>query len=201
MKRSLLILCILSFIVMDCGCIAGDQNVLPPGKYVALQEEVRDSGTFISGHYPYPGMAQPMWPFYYGGHALPPDGYPPNYPPLNDSLKILLGSYGIKESNISLTVSLNVAGVYELPYTLEPDLKIIGVERNGTVTMSYGNESITLPPGSAWKSPAISTWNETGTVRYPPPGAMTGYDNGTEYTYTVQYVRTLTVINKGVFDK
>jgi hypothetical protein len=201
MKRSLLILCILSSIILACGCITGDQNILPPGKYIAIQEVVRDSGTFISGHYPYPGMAQPMWPFYYDRSALPPAGYPTDYPRMNDSLKILLGVYDIKESNISLTTRLSVAGIYELPYMLEPGLKIIGVDRNGTVEMSYGNESISLPPGSAWRSPAISTWNETGTVRYPPPNAMTGHDNGTDYTFTVQYVRTFTVENKGVFDK
>jgi hypothetical protein len=133
--------------------------------------------------------------------AQPPVLFDPKGYPANDSLKIIVGTINIRESRVSLTTNLNELDIYSLPYDLEPGLTISSIDKNGTVSMSYGNESVDLQSGHTWKSPVISTWNETNTIKYPPPDWSTGIDNGTNYTYTVRFVRTWTIENKGVFDK
>jgi hypothetical protein len=201
MKYYPLLICIIGLAILAGGCMVNDLNELPPNKYVAIYEEIRDDGTIVSGSYPYPGGAQPPIPFFYRKSDYPSMGYPSDYPSMNDSLKILLGTYTVKESSVRLTNNLNVDGIYSLPYTLGSGITIIAVDKDGNVKMSYENESINLPPGTLWTSPSTPAWNETNTVRYPPPGIYTGADNGSDYTYTIQYVRTWTVGNMGIFEK
>jgi len=162
---------------------------LPSNKYVAIQLEIQDYGTLVSGTYPYPGMAQPPVIFN-------PTGYP-----ANDSLKMIIGIINHKDSIVNLAVDLKETEVYSLPYDLEPGLTISHINKNGTVELSYGNESINLPPQSTWKSPIISTWNETNTINYPPPDGITGEDHGINYTYTIQFTRAWNIENMGIYNK
>lgn len=198
MKRSLLMACILSLIMLISGCTASNQNALSSSKYVALYEEVHDVGQVVSGSVPFVGDAFPPIPFFYNRSSYcPPGGFP--YP-INDSLKIIFGMYTQKESIAGLVNSLNVAEIYTFPNTPEQGLTIIGVDKNGTVKMMYDNESIDLPPGSTWTAPMVPEWNETNTVIFPPPD-INGHGNGTNYTYTIQYTRTSTIKNLGIIDK
>jgi hypothetical protein len=185
MKRSLLIACILIFSLLVCGCTSSSQNVLPSNKFVAVYVEMHDDGTIISGTYPYPGMAMPAYSF----------DLPANFTlPANDSLKIFLGVQNFSDSRVRLTVNFKETEVYAFPYSISPEITIDGVDRNGTVEMSYDNKSINITSGANWVSPVTSVWNETNTVSYPP-------ENGTNYTYTLQFKRTWMVENKGVFNK
>jgi hypothetical protein len=156
---------------------------------VAIQIEIQDDGDLVSGTYPYPGGAQ-----------IPQIFNPAAYP-TNDSLKMIIGVVNLKESIVRLTTDLHVLEVYSLPYELEPGLTINHIDKNGTIELSYENESINIPTGSTWKSPVISVWNETNTVKFPPPNLITGEDHGTNYTYTLQFTRTWNIENKGIYDK
>ena len=208
MKHSLLIVSILVFCLLGCGCTASNQNALPStgssqnalpsSKYVALYEEVDDEGQIVSGNLsPVVGDAYPPITFYYNKSAAPPSGFP--YP-INDSLKILFGTYSQKESSAGLRNGLNVVEIYNFPSIPEQGLIINGVDKNGTVDMIYNNTSVALSPGSAWTAPPIPEWNETNTVTYTQPN-VNGQSNRTNYTYTIQYNRTVTIENKGVIDK
>ena len=122
--------------------------------------------------------------------------------PINSSLKMLFALYTQKESIVSLIPSLTVIEIYNFPDTPEQELTISGVDKNGTVDMVYNNKSVALLPGSTWTAPQVPEWNETNTVSYPPPyinGQINS--NATNYTYTIQYNRTITIENKGVIDK
>jgi len=99
MKYRMLIICIvINLVISISGCSASNENVLPSNKYVVVYEEIRDNGTIVSGFNPYPGMAQPPIPFLYSMSDYPPGSFPYQ---MNDSLKILLGVYNIKESGVS----------------------------------------------------------------------------------------------------
>ena len=183
MKRSLLIACILIFSLLVCGCTSSSQNVLPSNKFVALYVEMRDDGGIVSGTYPYPGMAVPIYPF----------DLPANFTlPSNDSLKILLEVEHITESSVRLSGDAKEIKIYDLPYSLSPEITIVGVDRNGTIEMSYDNKSINISSRTKWVSPVTSVWNETNTIA--------DY-NGINHTYTLQFKRTWIVENKDVFKK
>lgn len=152
-----------------------------------------------------------MKTFSYKKSDYPPGSFPYQ---LNDSMKILLGVLYIHgSSSVYISSTLTVIEINDLPYSIEPGLTIIGVDKNGTVELSCNNTSfystpetlsnlsINLSPGATWGSAPISAWNETNVVKYPPPDPYTGIDSGTNYTYTLHYVKTLTLENKGVFDK
>jgi hypothetical protein len=170
-------------ILFVCGCTTSNQNVLPSNKFVAVYAEMRDDGSIVSGTYPYPGMAETMSPF----------NVPGNFKiPANDSLKVYMGVQKIKESRVRLTTDLQVTKIYDLPYSISPEIMIVGVDKNGTVDMFYNNTSFNLQSGATWSSPIISIWNETNSFTI---------DNGTNYTYTIQYHRVWTIQNKGTVDK
>jgi hypothetical protein len=198
-----LIILLIACIILICGCLGAKSGTLPSNKYVAVYEEKTDGGTIVSGYYPYPiypgGPMGYMKPFFYKQSDYPSGGFPYS---MNDSTKLLLGVLYIQgSSSVYISSNLSVLEIYDLPYMLEPGLTITGIDKNGTVEMSYDNVSINLPPGSAWNSPVIATWNETDIVKYPPPDWATGEDHGTNYTYTVQYTRIWAIENKGIYDK
>ena len=182
MKRSLLMVFILIVSLLICGCSVSDQNVLPSNKFVAVYAEMHDDGTLVSGAYPYPGGATPAYSF----------DLPSNFTlPANDSLKIFLGVQNFSDSIIRLTVNFKETEVNAFPYSISPEITIVGVEKNGTVNLLFSNKSINLSSGASWASPVTLVWNQTNTVGF----------NGTNYTYTVQFNRTWAVVNKGVFYK
>jgi hypothetical protein len=50
-----------------------------------------------------------------------------------------------------------VRGIYGFPYQLASNVTILGVDQNGTVHMSYENQSIDLAHNDMWKSPIVSS--------------------------------------------
>lgn len=198
MKRSLLIICILILSLFICGCTASNQNALPSSKYVVIYQEVHDAGQIVSGNFPstHVGDAYPPISFFYNNTTYSAlDGMHP----VNGSLKVLFGMYTQQESREGLRNGLNVVEIYDFPSTPEPGLTIDGVDKNGTVDMIYDNTSVALSSGSSWTAPPTPEWNETHTITYL--SGMNGQNNATNYTYTIQYNRTLTIENKGVIDK
>ena len=182
MTRSLLIICILIVSLLICGCSVSDQNVLPSNKFAAVYVEMHDDGTLVSGAYPYPGGAMPAYSF----------DLPANFTlPANDSLKIFLGVQNFSDSIVRLTVDLKETEVYAFPYPISPEITIVGVDKNGNVNLLFNNKSINLSSRASWASPVTLVWNQTNTVGF----------NGSNYTYTIQFNRTWTVENKGVFNK
>jgi hypothetical protein len=227
MKSSLLIVFILMTMILVCGCIVSDQNraasnpsnntisdnnSLPSNKFVAITFTVRNSGTIVSGQMPITAGAQlPVGFFNIMSSQYDPSSYPSNYPSKND-LKILVGLIQISDSPYHLTTNLeSVVGVYKLPCTIVPGLNITSVDANGTVEISYDNETIgryesvttNIPCKNeslyaqeiaGWTSPVISERNETINLAFPAIG-------GTNYTFTIHYKMTYEIENKGVFSK
>jgi hypothetical protein len=180
-----------------CGCTNHDSSFLPLNQYVAIEEEMYDNGVLIAGT---PGIPEaPLPPIFYYDNTIPRYIYPPDYPPMNDSLKIVYGTFYTDSTPEYLRKRLNVHGIYEYPYPLESGPIITNVDRNGTVQMTYDNESINLNVNDAWTSPVISTRvvNLSGTSAR----LMNDSVIGGNYTYTVKYTTTWKVTNRGVFEK
>jgi hypothetical protein len=155
MNRRTYAVAIMAFIVVVSaipGCTSpGRNDSLPASEYVALQETIYSSGDLIEGGCPYSGMAQPPVQFDYRGPVNPWS----NKIKVNDSLRILYGIIHVNDTAIELTNALSVIGIYDFPYLSESGPVINGVNANGTILMSYRNESIPLGTGKIWNSPII----------------------------------------------
>jgi hypothetical protein len=190
-----ILLAVLVFTLV-CGCMT-ESNSLQSDKYVAIEEEMNDDGVLIAGT---PGIPEaPLPPIFDYDNTIPRYSYPSNYPLMNDSLKILYGTFYTDSTPEYLRKRLNVRGIYEYPYTLESGPIITNVDRNGTVQMTYDNTSISLKVNDAWTSPVISTRvvNVSGTSARLVNDSVIGGN----YTYTVKYTTTWKVTNRGIFEK
>lgn len=179
-------------IVLPSSGISVINATIPSNKYVALQENQQITWLQLSGIWLPPPDPMPPMPFYYNMSTPIPGGFPYL---INYGSKILLGSY----DSIN---SLNVSVIYDLPYTPDSGIRINTVDEYGIVEMTYNNESIQLPPGASWATPAY-TWNETSYVTsYPAedPNATT-VAKGTQTPYTIQHTETWTIKNMGIFNK
>jgi hypothetical protein len=193
------IIIVIIVIILICGCINDNtfnNNSMPSMKYSVLEEKIWDEGNITAGKLPFHGDAMPLPIFLYNKtrvHEFENKSidYPPNYPPMNESMKILLGTYQIENIPWSLKGNLNVSGIYGYPYKLASGLEIINVDKNGTIYMLYDNNSINLKIGDVWVSPIISTRIETYNGSYID----------SVYSYTVEYSRTITLTNRGMYDK
>jgi hypothetical protein len=81
---------------------------------------------------------------------------PGRYVTVNSSLKILCFGYYRQDGGMFNNLSY-VRGIYGFPYRMESGVTITGVDQNGTIQMSYNNESINLGHGETWESPIISS--------------------------------------------
>lgn len=182
---------IIAGFVLICGCLSflntQNENNLSSNKYVAIQIEKFDTGTLISGYNPVPPEAPVRPPFYYNKSL----NYPSNYPEMNQSLKILLGTYYIDSSPGIEKSNLIVHGIYDLPYTTEFGVKITKIYNNGTIELFNENGTFYLNPEDKWISPLAQTKIETKNGSY----------NGTDYSITVKYTTKWQITNKGVYDK
>ncbi len=131
----------------------------------------------------------------------PEQQYSSDYPSKNYSLKTLVGVVYKIDSPFHSSASLDhIVGVYNLPYNIEPlpdtsdlGLTITNVDKNGTVELSYENESFYVEPGSNWTSPIVSTYNLSQNLTFPI--------NGSYYKYALCFNRTYELENKGLFNK
>ncbi|WP_424357731.1 hypothetical protein [Methanocella sp. MCL-LM] len=185
------------------GCITQNQPTsdLPSNKYVAIFEMISENPnvTMIEGRVP-TVMEPPRPPvFDYDGS----EGLLRNEITINDSLKMVYGTFYFTFSYERRRGEMDVRGIYSLPYKVDDNLTILGVDHNGTVQMSYQKQIINLTIGDRWVSPLISSWteNKNGTMKFGV------YENGTiketsePYNYTTRYDTTMYVENKGIFDK
>jgi hypothetical protein len=180
---------LLGLFVLICGCFSNINNGidLPSDKYIAIQIEKFDTGTLVSGNNPVPPEA-PVRPFFYYNKTT---GFPTDYPNMNQSFKILLGSYYVDSPPGIEKSSLSVRGIYGLPYTTEFGVKITNVYDNGTIELNDGNGTFNLNPEDKWVYPSMPTRIETKNGSY----------NGINYSITVKYTTKWQITNKGVYNK
>jgi hypothetical protein len=194
-KRGLIVLLVI-FLILICGCLITYSDSLPSNRYVALEEKIIDNGIIVAGENPIIGDLPAPQIFLYNKTLVSmfydkSGVFPPYYPTINESLKILLGTYHIVEYPVYGRWDLTVHGVYSLPYDTDSRITILSAYENGTVQMRYGNESIYLKSGDSWISPVLSIRNET----------KTGTVMGNNYSFTIKYTTTCTITNKGIYDK
>ncbi len=177
---------VIFFILLTCtilfgGCIVGDnkQNELPTNKYIAVEEIHWDHGVVVEGYFEYIREAVPAPIVEYDSAG--------KYVENNNSLKILYGFYHSHDMPEGMWRDLNISGIYEYPYQLESGAKIIGTNHNGTIILSYNNETIPLDVGKKWESPNVETRFEDRS-----------YPNS---TYKVKITTTWTIENKGIYNK
>jgi hypothetical protein len=209
MKRSLLIVCILIFGLLLCGCVNDNSNnakdMLPADKYVAIYEEYTVNSKLI-GNTPYkPGppfwSPTPFMPSDYDnssgimGQFLASYGYN-----VNDSFKILYGKrFNYDNPVVYGQGGFHIAGIYELPYAIDEGFTIVNISKNGTIYATYDNQSIYLKVGDTWAS-SITTRNETGRYyTYDIPNQTTG--NITYFDWPVQTNTSFKIANKGIYGK
>lgn len=97
MKRCLLIVCILIFSLLICGCTTSNQNVLPSNKFVAMTLIVRDSGEVVSDKTPMSMGAQPMPSFFDYPYGYNASNNPADSPLKNKSLKLFVGVINVND--------------------------------------------------------------------------------------------------------
>jgi|WetSurMetagenome_2_1015567.scaffolds.fasta_scaffold274715_1 hypothetical protein len=184
-------LLIFIILVFTSGCINNQyKNMLSSSKYVALEIDIRDTGVLQSGTPLQVPSAVPYPTFFYSTNFSPLP-YPADYPPKNESLKMLIGTYHIDDTPDLLSGTLNVTGVYDYPFKYDSNLTILGVDQNGTIQIKFCSETVLLRPSDIWTSPVVSTRTATITRPY--------YD--TSYSYTVNYSTTYTLNYLSLCDK
>jgi hypothetical protein len=209
MRRGLLIVCILIYSLLTCGCTGYELNnskdTLPTDKYVGVYEEYNINSKLI-GNTPYkPGpqipLPSPFMPSDYDnstgimGYILTSWGSN-----VNDSFKILYGKRFTSDTPVNYGQGgFGICGIYELPYTIDEGFSVVNISKNGTIYATYNNQSIYLKVGDTWASP-ITTKNETGRYyTYDIPNQTTG--NITYFDWPVQTNTSFTITNKGLYSK
>ena len=211
MKRSLLIVCILIFSLLICGCTYFSSNTskdtIPSDKYVAILEEYTNSSTLIGTPpnatiRPFP-IPTPVPTFDYDNsqgqlqYELGPYGIT-----ANDSFKILIGKISYFDTPTMLGyMGIGLMGVYDLPYTVDDGFTIVNVTRNGTIMAIYNNQSIILKPGENWTT--TSSANITGAYLANKfnTSDYTDYTNMTIMPWPIHRELSYTFTNKGIFNK
>lgn len=198
MKRSLLIVCILIFSLLACGCLGSNSDSLPSSKYVAIYEQCINDGSIINGTgnvsnvINIPSTA-PGEPFDYnqswGFQSLK----------INDSFKFVYGCRIIYEDPGSYNNSLVVNSVYGYPYTLKSGLTILAVFKNGSIQAVYNNESLFIEPGKSWTSENVS--QQIVNKQLPTVDRNAPILDITYMPFTVQYITSYTVENLGIYNK
>lgn len=175
--------------------ISHASDILQSNKYVAIELDIQNTGIIIEGSNPVPPNTIAPEIFVYNTtiakYFNKSGWFPSNYPEMNDSLKILLGTYYIESSPATLKSNLSVVGIYNLPFNGNASIKFLNVYKNGTTQIVYENDSIFLSPGDTWVSPIVTTMNQTYNDTF----------TGINYSYTVKYSMTYKATNLGLFEK
>jgi len=195
---ALLALLFISVALMTCGCTfpgTSDQSSsgLPHNKYIALYQEYNENGVVIQGNGTIPYFPEPAptpSPFDYNGSL----GYTTQYPAVNDSLKMFFADYKYYSDPAWSHTRVYYGAVYQYPCTLESNLTVFGVDENGIINASYGNQSVRLKIGDSWQSP-VMTRIENKMFQ------VNAMNSGVYLPFRVCYNSTWTVENKGMFEK
>jgi hypothetical protein len=160
---------------------------LPSGNYIVLEEMDNTTSTIYEGTYGLPQLVQPI--FYVNYDYSREHGY--SNADLNDSLKVVYVNYELHKATPRSYGGPAIYGIYSLPKTINDNLTIVDVARNGTIHIRYDNQSIYLKTGDVWHAP-IKYWTES--------------DSGLSldeipWSYKANSSETIVIKNIGLFDK
>ena len=160
-RRSLCAVLILMAVtcILVSGC-ASKNDSQSYDSYIVIEEVRQENAEIIEGWLYEP---QIQLPFMNDATPVPifpddPDRYGVT---VNGSLHILYFSYySLYGPYRNITF---VRGIYSFPYQLASNVTIYDIDQNGTIHMSYDNQSIDLAHGKTWKSPVVSSRIENRT--------------------------------------
>jgi hypothetical protein len=124
------------------------QETIDLSSYVFIEHYISTYGEPIVGKYPFMFIDFPLYSFSEKTGTL--NAKWPNWE-INDSLKAVLGDGSGLSGCAGSGMSTSVYGVYDLPYERN-NLKILEIESDGTVHLSYNSLSIVLKSGEKWSN-------------------------------------------------
>lgn len=142
------------------GCLNAEERsagMPPAGEYAFLDHEVYYGGSLVSGNCPHPAINITTYHFDEDNKTL--TGLMSFN--VNDSLVLIYGDSTILYGDYGNGGSGLLSGVYALPYSSN-NLTITGFTSDGTVYLTYHNQTLALEPGSRWTD--ISAGIETTTA-------------------------------------
>jgi hypothetical protein len=163
---------------------------------VTIYEEYHDEGTVIegTGNIAYIPVPCPV-PMPFDNNLI--NDTARYYQSIDKNFKIFYGTYYFRYyPNYGYTTA-NYRVIDGYPYTLESNLTVLDIDKNGTINASYMNQSVILKIGDKWQSP-IATRVENQSLQLVVNG---NYFSGVYKPLIVQYNTSWTVENKGMFDK
>jgi hypothetical protein len=194
-----LIILFIACIIFVCGCTsttpAPVSNSLPSDKFVTIYEEYHDEGTVVEGNgtVVYVPVPCPV-PMPFDNDLI--NGYAQQYQSTHTNFKIFYGTYYFRYYPYSGYTTAYYRAINEFPATLESNLTILDVDKNGTINASYMNQSVMLKIGDKWQSP-IQTRIKNESLQV----GNDSYFSGVYQPFVVRYNTSWSVENKGLFDK
>lgn len=214
MKHSLIVGLIVITGLLISGCINFDgasEDMLSKDEFVAVLEEY-DNCSFLIGNTTYPPVRpypipMPVFPFpFKNNEIMQSQGYMEGFGKnisVNDSLKILHCKRLWTDTPTMIGSGYgSLTGVYSLPYTIENVFTIQKITRNGTISATYGNQTINLKPGEKWTG-ILSSENATGAYYTNMGNNSTWFIDGvtTLLPWPVRNEISVTITNEGIFNK
>ena len=208
MKRCLIIVCILAFGLIICGCTSDTpKDTIASDKYVAILEVHTDHSTLI-GTPPYTQIQPPPIPTpvpvldFDNSHGVTKDYLQECGVAVNDGFKALL----FQESYIDTPTTIGfqriaMGGIYSLPYTMDVGFTIVNITSNGTIMATCDNRSIMIMPGENMTI-SVSGVNTTGAYLANRYGNNSfDWGNMTELPWPVHNEQVYVFTNEGIFNK
>ena len=195
-----LIILFIACVIFVCGCTsttpAPVSNSLPSDKFVTIYEEYHDEGTVIEGTgiVSYIPVPCPV-PMPFDNNFIKTDSQ--QYQSIHKNFKVYYGTFYFRYYPYNGYTTANYRVIDGFPYTLESNLMILDVDKNGTINASYMNQSIILKIGDKWQSPT-ATRIKNESLQLLVNG---NYFSGVYKPFVVQYNTSWSVENKGLFDK
>jgi hypothetical protein len=148
---------VLVVLVLLAGCTGTQQRGegLPPsGEYAFLDHRISYTGTLVSGNCPDPAIS--VSPYVFDAEKETLAGIVPFE--VNSSLLLVYGESTTLSGGYGSGGYGTLDGAYALPYR-NGNLTVEGFTGNGTMYLTYDNQTIALEPGSQWMD--VSTGMET----------------------------------------
>ena len=148
---------VLLLLVTCAGCTGLSQRpegFPPSGQYAFLEHRLMYTGTLVSGTCPAPAIS--VSPYIFDADTKTLAGIVPFE--TNGSLLIVYGEETTLSGAYGSGGYGELSGAYALPYT-NGNLTVNGFTKDGTMYLSYNNQTLALEPGTQWTD--ISTGTET----------------------------------------
>lgn len=142
-----------------CGCVSQQRGAGMPqaDEYAFLDLHTYYNGTLVSGKCPPAGINFPTYRLETETGCL--EGIVPFE--VNDSLLLIYGETTLLSGDYGNGSSGMLTGAYSLPHT-SGDLTVNGFTSDGTMYLTYHNQTISLEPGTQWID--VSTGTEVTTA-------------------------------------